>query len=86
MSSFKEQKWPYHHDDEVVYDYAGEFVAGAVDARTAEFIAATPVLYEYFMATRNAIASMPEDARKVFNLMVSGPRDAVEEALEGLRI
>ena len=76
-------KWPYHADGETVRDYAGEFVAAAVNEHEARLLAAAPVLYLYYKAVETVLDELRqshflEDGQ---DNRISTLREEVEKAL-----
>ena len=48
-------KWPYHADGDTVRDYAGEFVAAAVNEHEARTLAAAAVLHLHYTAVETVL-------------------------------
>lgn len=78
-------KWPYHADGETVRDFAGDFVAAAVNEHEARLLAAVPVLYLYYKAVETVLDELRQAQllEKGQDNRIHTLREEVQKALAG---
>ena len=78
-------KWPYHADGETVRDYAGEFVAAAVNEHEARLLAAAPVLHLHYRAVETVLDELRQAQllEKGQDNRIHTLREEVQKALAG---